>query len=507
MRRVREILRLKHECGATDRAIARSLGIARSTVAVTLDRRCGGGLDLAAASIAERRECWRRCSCRPRHPARLAAQGRAGLDARPSRAAPSRRDADAAVGGIPAGGTRRLRLQPLVRALPGLGGPAVADHAAGRIRPASGCSSTTPGRRSNCSTGAPARSGSPGLRRGDGRLQLHLRRGELDPDAAGLDRRARPGARLYRRRAGADRARQSKGRRHPRQLVRAGPQPTYLDLATHYGTAILPARPRRPRDKAKVEVGVLVVERWILARLRNRRFFSLGELNQAIAELVADLNARPMRRLGVSRRDLFLELDRPALKALPAEPYVYAEWRIRRVAPDYHVDIDGHYYSVPYRLIREQLDARITAHTIELFHKGERVAVISAAPAAAGTPRSPSTCRVPIGVMPSGPSSGSAVKRSDRPEHRQARRGDPGKPAASRAGLPRLPRHPAPGPPIRRRVGWKRLATAASTSAPVPTDRSSRSSSTGSTSSRPEPARQGELLPDHPNIRGSRYYH
>jgi transposase len=100
---------------------------------------------------------------------------------------------------------------------------------------------------------------------------------------------------------------------------------TYLDLATHYGTAILPARPRKPRDKAKVEVAVLVVERWILARLRNRRFFSLAELNQAIAELVVDLNARPMRRLGVSRRDLFLELDRPALKEVPAEPYEYAE--------------------------------------------------------------------------------------------------------------------------------------------------------------------------------------
>ena len=150
---------------------------------------------------------------------------------------------------------------------------------------------------------------------------------------------------------------------------------TYLDLATHYRTAILPARPRKPRDKAKVEVGVLVVERWILARLRNRRFFSLAELNQAIGELVADLNARPMRRLGVSRRDLFLALDRPALKELPAEPYEYAEWRARRVGLDYHVDIDGHYYSVPHRLIREQLDARVTAHTIELFRKGERVAV------------------------------------------------------------------------------------------------------------------------------------
>src|SRR6516162_4952775 len=134
-------------------------------------------------------------------------------------------------------------------------------------------------------------------------------------------------------------------------------------------------RARKPRDKAKVEVAVLVVERWILARLRNRRFFSLGKLNQAIAELVADLNCRPMRRLGVSRRDLFLELDRPAMKDLPAEPYQYAEWRVRRVGLDYHVDIDGHYYSVPHRLIREQLDARITERTIELFCKGERVAV------------------------------------------------------------------------------------------------------------------------------------
>ncbi len=150
---------------------------------------------------------------------------------------------------------------------------------------------------------------------------------------------------------------------------------TYLDLATHYRTAILPTRARKTRDKAKVEAAVLVVERWILARLRNRRLFSLAELNRAIAELVADLNRRPMRRLGVSRRDLFLELDYPALKPLPAEPYEYAQWRVRRVGLDYHVDIDGHYYSVPHRLIRQQLDARITERTIELFDKGERVAV------------------------------------------------------------------------------------------------------------------------------------
>jgi len=150
--------------------------------------------------------------------------------------------------------------------------------------------------------------------------------------------------------------------------------PDDQDFATHYGTAILPARPRRPRDKAKVEVGVQVVERWILARLRNQRFFSLTELNGAIAMLLGELNGRPMRRLGVSRQQLFDELDRPALAALPIEPYVYAEWRQRRVGLDYHVDIDGHYYSVPHRLLRQQLEARITARTVELFHKGERVA-------------------------------------------------------------------------------------------------------------------------------------
>jgi transposase len=153
-----------------------------------------------------------------------------------------------------------------------------------------------------------------------------------------------------------------------------GLNPTCQDFATHYGTAILPARPRRPRDKAEVEVGVQVVERWILARLRNQRFFSLADLNGAIRTLLDDLNARPMRHLGVSRRELFEQLDRPALNALPVEAYVYAEWRRRRVGLDYHVDIDGHYYSVPHRLLRLEVEARITDRTVELFHKGQRVA-------------------------------------------------------------------------------------------------------------------------------------
>lgn len=149
---------------------------------------------------------------------------------------------------------------------------------------------------------------------------------------------------------------------------------TYLEMARHYGTTVIPARPYKPRDKAKVEQSVLLVERWVLARLRNQRFFSLAELNLAIAELVAELNARVMRAYGASRAELFATVDRPALKPLPLEPYAFAVWKRCRVAPDYHVEVDGCWYSVPYRLIRELVDVRLTDRTIEAFHKGERIA-------------------------------------------------------------------------------------------------------------------------------------
>jgi transposase len=121
-------------------------------------------------------------------------------------------------------------------------------------------------------------------------------------------------------------------------------------------------------------VAVQIVQRYVLARLRNRRFFSLAELNAAIFENVAELNAKIMRKLGVSRSELFAEIDQPALKALPSAPYQYAEWKKCRVAPDYHIEIADHYYSVPSRLIREELEARITDTTIEILHKGVRVA-------------------------------------------------------------------------------------------------------------------------------------
>jgi transposase len=155
---------------------------------------------------------------------------------------------------------------------------------------------------------------------------------------------------------------------------------TYAEMARHYGTAVLAARPRRPKDKAKVEVAVQIAQRWILARLRNQRFFSLAELNSAIRELLGDLNARRMRGFGASRAELFAEIDRPRLAALPDEPYAFARWKRCRVAPDYHIEIEGHWYSAPFRLIRELVDARITDRTVEIFHKGQRVASHALAP-------------------------------------------------------------------------------------------------------------------------------
>ena len=169
-------------------------------------------------------------------------------------------------------------------------------------------------------------------------------------------------------------------------------------MAAHYGTDIIPARPYKPRDKAKVEVGVQVVQRWILARLRNRRFFSLPELNHAILELVDQLNDRLMRDWGATRCALFEQLDFPELRQLPPTPYEYANWKRCRVNLDYHVEIKKHFYSVPYRLLREEVEARITAKTVEIFHRGQAGGSASAQPAAdtqvrTATLRGPGACK------------------------------------------------------------------------------------------------------------------
>jgi transposase len=148
---------------------------------------------------------------------------------------------------------------------------------------------------------------------------------------------------------------------------------TYQNLAEHYGAVVIPARVRKPKDKAKVEVGVQVVQRWILARLRNRTFFSLAELNQGIAEEREALNNRPMQKLGVSRREQFERLDRPALKPLPREPYVIRSWAVCKVNIDYHIELEHNLYSVPYQLMGEKVEACYTQTTVEILNENKRI--------------------------------------------------------------------------------------------------------------------------------------
>lgn len=150
--------------------------------------------------------------------------------------------------------------------------------------------------------------------------------------------------------------------------------PTYLDLARHYGTTILPTRVSAPRDKAKVETAVQICERWILAPLRNHTLVGLAEANREVTRLLEELNDRPFQKLPGTRRIRFEELDRPELAPLPAAPYAYAEWKKARVNIDYHVEVDRHYYSVPHRLLRKQVDVRLTASTVEILYGGKRVA-------------------------------------------------------------------------------------------------------------------------------------
>lgn len=150
--------------------------------------------------------------------------------------------------------------------------------------------------------------------------------------------------------------------------------PTYAELARHYDAAVVPARVRKPRDKAKVENGVLLAERWIIAVLRHRVFHSLDEMREAVKPLVEKLNERRMRKLGKSRREVFEEVERGALRPLPDKPYEFASWKRARVNIDYHVEFDGHLYSVPYGLVHERVDIRATEGTVEVLHRGRRVA-------------------------------------------------------------------------------------------------------------------------------------
>jgi transposase len=218
----------------------------------------------------------------------------------------------------------------------------------------------------------------------------------------------------------------------------------YAEMAAHYGTAIVPARPRKPRDTAKVEVAVQVATRWIIAKLRNRRFFSLPELNAAIRESLVTLNDRVSRHLGASRCALFDATDRSALKPLPTASYVYAEWKQCKAGLDYHVEVEKHYYSVPHALLRETLWARITARTIELFHQGKsrrRPCALVIQPPPHDSARTyavqpPALCRLDAGTHP-------ATGERDRAEDIGADRDHSARANASGARLSRHDRYPA----------------------------------------------------------------
>lgn len=149
---------------------------------------------------------------------------------------------------------------------------------------------------------------------------------------------------------------------------------SYAEFATHYGCAVIPARPRKPQDKGKVEVAVQVVEHWILARLRHQQFFSLGDLNKAIADLLEELNTHPFKKLPGNRKSAFEAIDRSALKPLPTKPFEMCSWKKARVGIDYHVELEHHYYSVPYQYARKAVELRYTASMVEVLCEGKRIA-------------------------------------------------------------------------------------------------------------------------------------
>ncbi len=232
--------------------------------------------------------------------------------------------------------------------------------------------------------------------------------------------------------------------------------PTYRDFAQHYGTVIIPARVRKPRDKAKVEAGVLIVERWILAALRKHTFHTLAELNLAIRELLVKLNQRKFRKLDTTREKLFEELERPALKPLPPEPFTFAEWKKARANIDYHVEIERHYYSVPYQLVHQEVEARIAAATVEIFLKGRRIVTHtrSFVPQTHDAARAQAEETPEFGMdrLPHG-----RTGTRDRHFHSRGSGKNHGVAQASGTRLPLLPRSASSGGALRKRATGNRL--------------------------------------------------
>jgi transposase len=282
---------------------------------------------------------------------------------------------------------------------------------------------------------------------------------------------------------------------------------TFAEMAAHYGVAVIPARAYKPRDKAKAESGVLLAERWIIVRLRDRKFFSPGEANAAIRACVAEINARPFQKLDGTRRSLFEQLDRPALRPLPATRYEFATWRRARVNIDYHVEADKHYYSVPYQLARQQADVRLSAATVEVFHGSRRVASHPRSFVRHGHTTDPAHMPDAHRRHAVDPAADHRLGRQDRPGHRRPGRQDPGVAAAPGAGLPGRARDHPPGRPLRRRAGRGRLRPGAAPALVLlpqrRVDPARRPGPPAAARERPAPAPH----PAHANVRGPGYYH
>ena len=301
---------------------------------------------------------------------------------------------------------------------------------------------------------------------------------------------------------------------NPRALIakadRYEPEPTRAtaEFAAHYGTVVLPARPRKPQDKAKVESGVQVVERWILARLRHRQFFCLAELDAAVAELLPALNNRAFKKLPGCRREAFERLDAPYLRPLPVAAFVLAQWKRARVNIDYHIEFDGHYYSVPHALVREEVELRIAHGTVEILARGRRVAsharnarkggystVADHMPAAHRAHAEWSPGKLITWASTVGPATGELVKRL------LLRMQHPEQGYRSCLGLMRLARN----------VGHERLEAACTRALAIGVYRYRSVASIldkGLDRQPLSPPEQAELaLPDHANVRGPTYYH
>ncbi len=238
-----------------------------------------------------------------------------------------------------------------------------------------------------------------------------------------------------------------------------GVQRTYEEMCCHYGTAPLPARQRKPRDKAKVEAGVLVAQRWVLARVRNQTFYSLSELNARIRELLDELNGRKMRRYGTTRRELFERLDKPALRRLPGTRFVYGEWHInKKPGIDYHLDVEGHYYSVPHDMRDERFDARVSTGVVEILASGQASRVTPTKPQEGAAHYGPGThASVSPGACRMVPLSSDTMGNQGGPRNGDACCRDYSRPTTPGTRLSIMPRNHALGQAVRQRAARIRL--------------------------------------------------